>query len=374
MKYELAESILKSTMEHWDNIKMTEEIKDIQIISEIKYDDYQQYTHGMRYIESLALWMRQFDTPEEKDCAYDLIKNKLIYISEEEMRQIVMCSYEMSMKKYLLEKTREFCEKQNITEVEERKKIYRYFRRSSLFLGLSDGAHIDFFRRHYPDLSNEQVFIHYDFSKEKADDMKKEFQEEKIVKDMKECYGKNINGDFDSFFLIDDFTGSGKSYIRKDSRGWHGKIKNFFERLENTGFDAHNSSVHLILYIATEKSVSSILQQINLYTTEKGYNKITIDPIQIVEPINWEDNSELKTLLLQNYEKNKKLEKASYYDKHFKIGEGIEPYLGFGDCSLPLVLYHNTPNNSLPLLWYSWEDEVNALFLRISRHKEVLEQ
>ena len=123
MRYELAESILKSTMEHWDTVKMSEEIKDIQIISEIKYDDYQQYTHGMRYIESLALWMRQFDTPEDKDCAYDLVKNKLIYISEEEMRQIVMYSYEMSMKKYLMEKTRKFCDKQKIVEVDERKKV-----------------------------------------------------------------------------------------------------------------------------------------------------------------------------------------------------------------------------------------------------------
>jgi hypothetical protein len=35
-------------------------------------------------------------------------------------------------------------------------------------------------------------------------------------------------------------------------------------------------------------------------------------------------------------------------------------------------LYHNTPNNSLPIIWYSWEDSVNALFLRITRHKEVL--
>ena len=224
MKYELAESILKSTMEHWDNIKMSEEIKAIQIISEIKYDDYQQYTHGMRFIESLALWMRQFDTPEEKDNAYDLVKNKLIYISEEEMRQIVMYSY----------------------------------RRSSLFLGLSDGAHIDFFRRHNPELSNEQVFVHYDFSKEKADDMRKEFQKEQITDYMKDNYGEGINSDFDSFFLIDDFTGSGKSYIRKDKRGWHGKIKTFFERLENTGFDARNASIHLVLYIATEKSVSNI--------------------------------------------------------------------------------------------------------------------
>lgn len=374
MKYELAESILKSTMRHWDNVKMSEEIKDMQIISEIKYDDYQQYTHGMRFIESLALWMRQFDTPEDKDCAYNLVKNKLIYISEEEMRQIVMYAYEISMKKYLMEKTRGFCDKQDITDVGERKKIYRYFRRSSLFLGLSDGAHIDFFRRHNPELSNEQVFVHYDFSKEKADDMRKEFQKEKITEYIKESYDKAINDDFDSFFLIDDFTGSGKSYIRKDKRGWHGKIKTFFERLENTGFDARNAEIHLVLYIATEKSVSSITEQVNLFTDEKGYRNITIDAIQFVKPINWKDNSELAELLKQNYEKNMKLGKASYNDKHFMVGEGAVPYYGFGDCSLPLILYHNTPNNSLPVLWYSWEDEVNALFLRITRHKEVLKQ
>lgn len=374
MRYELAESILRSTMEHWDNVKMTEEIKDIQIISEIKYDDYQQYTHGMRYIESLALWMRQFDTSEEKDCAYNLVKNKLIYISEEEMRQIVMYSYEIAMKKYLMAKTHDFCDKQKIKDIEERKKIYRYYRRSSLFLGLSDGAHIDFFRRHNPELSNEQVFVHYDFSKEKADDMREEFQKENISECMKASYAEAINSDFDSFFLVDDFTGSGKSYIRKDKKGWHGKIKTFFDRLENTGFDTKNADVHLVLYIATEKSVSNIVEQVNLFTNERGYKNITIDAIQIVKPIDWDANPELAKLLKQNYEKNKKLGKASYNDKHFMVGEGSVPYYGFGDCSLPLILYHNTPNNSLPILWYSWEDEVNALFLRITRHKELLEQ
>ena len=43
--------------------------------------------------------------------------------------------------------------------------------RCSMFLGLSDGAHMDFFRRQNRELSNEQVFVHYDFSKSKAKDM-----------------------------------------------------------------------------------------------------------------------------------------------------------------------------------------------------------
>lgn len=54
MKYEVAESILRSTLGHWDLETMVQETRNIQIISEIKYDDYQQYTHGMRFIESLG--------------------------------------------------------------------------------------------------------------------------------------------------------------------------------------------------------------------------------------------------------------------------------------------------------------------------------
>lgn len=192
MKYELAESILKSTMSHWDLLKMAEETRNIQIISEIKYDDYQQFTHGMRYVESLALWMRQFKSQEAKDCAYDLVKNSLIYISEEEMRQLISYSYPMIMKKYLLERARRFCTQHSIQDVEERKHIYKYFRRSSLFLGLSDGAHIDFFRRQNPELNNEQIFVHYDFSEAKAEDMKKELRQEKQIIDIAGKYGESL--------------------------------------------------------------------------------------------------------------------------------------------------------------------------------------
>ena len=84
--------------------------------------------------------------------------------------------------------------------------------------------------------------------------------------------------------------------------------------------------------------MSNITEQVNLFTSDKGYRNITIDAIQIVKPINWEENSELAKLLKQNYEKNMKLGKVSYNDKHFMVGEGAVPYYGFGDCSLPLIL------------------------------------
>lgn len=370
MKYELAESILKSTMSHWDTLKMAAETRDIQIISEIKYDDYQQFTHGMRYVESLALWMRQFNNPEEKDCAYDLVKKHLVYISEEEMRQLVSFSYPIIMKKALLNKTKNFCVQHSIDDIEERKCIYKYFRRSSLFLGLSDGAHIDFFRRQNAELSNEQVFVHYDFSEPKAKDMLEDLDKEPEIVKLRERYPDTLSERFSSFFLIDDFTGSGISYIRKENGKWHGKICKFFNHLHSLKCNDAVPEVHLILYVATERALKHIEKMVKEYIKECEHNvTISVKAIQIIKPLNWQENTELEKLLAKNYEQCCKLQKESYVDSHFKKGGGKHPYYGFSECSLPLILYHNTPNNSLPVLWYSWEESVNALFPRITRHR-----
>lgn len=371
MKYDLAESILQRTMGHWDVHKMNSEMHDIQIISEIKYDDYQQYTHGMRYVESLALWMRQFKNDQDKDLAYKMIKDSLIFISEEEMRQLIALSYPVIMKKYLLEKTKKFCISHSIMDIEERKRIFSFYRRCSMFLGLSDGAHMDFFRRQNRDLSNEQVFVHYDFSKEKARSMQAELEEDRYVLEITERYPELLSKVFYNYFLIDDFAGSGKSYIRKDKESWNGKIKKVMDRIDSMNKDDTETTIHIVLYTATQRALETIRSGVEQFMQEKQGISITVDAIQIIEPIDWEQNHELDELLKRNYEEFNKLGAQSYNDKHFQKGEGLKPYYGFADCSLPLVLYHNTPNNTLPIIWYSWEDRVDALFPRVMRHKEI---
>ena len=103
MKIELAESILQNVMKNcWTTGELSEELKDIQIISEIKYDDYQQYTHGMRYVESLALWLRQFVNIDDRVTAYEFIKKKLVYVSQDEMYQLVDYAFPMLMKQFLI--------------------------------------------------------------------------------------------------------------------------------------------------------------------------------------------------------------------------------------------------------------------------------
>lgn len=373
MKYELAEAILTEAMQHWDINKKADETRDIQIISELKYDDYQQFTHGMRYIESLALWLRQFQSASDKELAYGLVKNNLIFVSVEEMRQLITTVYPLKMHQYIMNKTREYCITEGISDINERKAVYRYFKRCSLFLGLSDGAHIDFFRRQNADLSNEQIFVHYDLSESKSNDMQENLQ--KDINELPICikYTELKNCNFHSYFLLDDFSGSGKSYIRKDEKGWHGKIDKFYDSLENLGIDIKNIEVHLILYVSTKRSIDYINGNIEEFRTDKEIQgNFTVEAVQMVHPMDWELFNELKQLLQKNYNEYITLDYKSFEDKHFDVGNGKEPYLGFADGSLPLVLYHNTPNNSLPVLWYTWGNKVDALFMRITRHKESL--
>ena len=363
MNDEFAKKILRETMDIWDNNELTTELKDIQIMSDLKYDDYQQYTHGMRYIESLALWLRQFDSKKKSE-AYNLVKNNLLYVSQQEMLQLVESAFNLRIKPHLITITKEYIieEKQELSQA---KKMYDMILRKSLFLGLSDGAHIDYFRRQNPELSNEQVFIHYDFSSEKADDMKKE-----LKKDL-ECYEISSSlkkDDFLNYYLIDDFSASGTSFIRQEGNKWRGKIPKFVEHIKEK-YAVKNANIHLVLYLATEKAADYISKKTKEFLKN---TKITfkVDVLQYVSPLKCDE--EQLDFLSQDYINNinKYGQEQSYNDKHYKKGNGKKPYLGFADCSLPLILYHNTPNNSFPILWYDWNDNQTALFPRVTRHRE----
>ncbi|MFX5873811.1 hypothetical protein ABTE93_20190, partial [Acinetobacter baumannii] len=57
-------------------------------------------------------------------------------------------------------------------------------------------------------------------------------------------------------------------------------------------------------------------------------------------------------------------------DEHSKVGKTSKRY-GYAGCRLPLVLAHNTPNNSIYLLWAEDDQKVLGLFPRVSRHRKL---
>ena len=69
------------------------------------------------------------------------------------------------------------------------------------------------------------------------------------------------------------------------------------------------------------------------------------------------------------------IETPAYYDdrasdEHMAVGGTTDGRRGFANCALPVILSHNTPNNSIYLLWGPENFQFSGLFPRVSRHKE----
>ena len=92
MREALAERLLAQVM-NWTPEDVAEERPLLQAMAALKYDEYQQYVPGMRFVESLALWLNQFANMDEKKTAYDFVKNRLVFFSADEIAHLVSIAY-----------------------------------------------------------------------------------------------------------------------------------------------------------------------------------------------------------------------------------------------------------------------------------------
>ena len=137
--------------------------------------------------------------------------------------------------------------------------------------------------------------------------------------------------------------------------------------------DANQPEIHIdILFcMATDKAVKNISKGLDDFLDKQGYNKVKYH-IHVVQKL----DESLSTDITGDPELMKVLENPKYLhqnlkdDTAYKVGSVNKPYLGFDECALPVVLSHNTPNNSLPILWQDTDNdqEFKGLFPRISRH------
>lgn len=369
MRIELAEKLLVKIME-WSAEEVSLERPLLQALANFKFDEYQQFSPGIRFIESLAQWLNQFETIKDKKVAYDFIKTHLIFISNNQISQLVNLSFSTLIRPLLVEKVAETLNenKYHVKKIIS-SKIYKDTLRQSLFIGLSDGSRIDQLRR-FAQLNNEQVLTSYFVDEEKINDLITKLVE------------YNNTNKFTSIFLVDDFTASGTSYarIKTNSVEIKGKIISFLKKIfihspnEKLSelIDNKSISINIVFYIATDYALRQIENIINKFITENNIKlNFTINAVQRIDDTVKE--SILKDFSLISLIKNPKYFKQSIVDKHYEINGNVEmPYLGFNECALPLVLNHNTPNNSLPIIWFPEDEEnqIKGLFPRITRHKE----
>jgi hypothetical protein len=78
MKEDNEKLLLAEVMEWRDGDTVQTHAPVLKLLSEYKYDHYQRFGPGKRFIESLALWLQQFDVIDRKT-ALDFVLEKLIY-------------------------------------------------------------------------------------------------------------------------------------------------------------------------------------------------------------------------------------------------------------------------------------------------------
>ena len=162
MKDSLAEALLGQVM-GWDgtDLPTSNTLLSLQMLASHKYDGYERFRPGRKFIESLAIWLRQFPTVDERRTALSFVQRRLIFISNNEMEQLVEILYAKIIRPILrgYVSNKLGIPEYAIRDIENSAEFARA-RRQSLFLGLSDGARMDEFRRSNRALSTEQGICH----------------------------------------------------------------------------------------------------------------------------------------------------------------------------------------------------------------------
>jgi hypothetical protein len=355
-----------------DDGTATREYAWLKLMAGVKYDDYSDFRAGVRFIESLATWLKQF-APEHRQTAYDFIKHRLIYISSAEMQKVIeafvpevvtpalraVVAAEMKVAPY------------EVWQSPESAKLFRARLHRTLFIGLSDGSRIDVLRRaNSRRISTEQVvpILHIDDEK---------------WKDLGETLEKEEGGGakFDRVYLIDDFTASGTTFLRRPKDEWKGKLVRFNKivagaatRLGEAFPIATNFSVHIHHYIASAQAKATLDERLAL-ASETLPNKMFSTAVAtegLLLPKNAVLAEEADSDVLELCERYYDDQVYQRYKKHCDEAGQSDMKRGYANCALPVVLAHNTPNNTVPLVWAETDGasghSMKPVFRRRDRH------
>lgn len=376
MKPELGLRVLGNIMA-WDDDRAYHEFRRLRLMAALKYDGYRDFEAGVRFIESLASWLLQFK-PEERSVAYKFVTERLVYIGPSEMEKLIAQFYTNFVLPELassVAKSLGIAPYLVFADAGARRKVDSS-RRRTLFLGLSDGARVDYIRHQNEGIiSNEQVVGSTQLDSGKWEDLLTELQRDT----------DDSGARFRAVYLVDDFAATGTSFFRIDQSTGElkGKLSKFATSVRNAEAHLHTRifeehyKLFIHHYVGTAKATLELSQRLadaQMKLADAGLPSTPTTTYGITLP-EW--------LPLDPYADREFLQLVDeYYDpvihtRHTAVGGTLDMRLGYGGCALPLVLDHNTPNNSIPLLWAETAGEADGdnqppamrpLFRRRQRH------
>lgn len=371
MKETLAKRLVADLMD-WKLERATNEFAWLDLMVNYKFDSYQQYGPGHRFYVHLLRWLSQYPKAD-RERVWRLLREQMVYVSQDEMHHLVGLTGPVIEREMRTAVARQL--KLPVYRVDDdpgaRRRLEEMQCRT-LFVGVSDGARIDVFRRYNEGtVNNEQVVAMIEISELKQEGLKEKLQERL------DAIKSTAPATFEWVCLIDDFTASGTTSIRDDGNGkWGGKVQRFMKEVNKTldkapliTPDAHIQVHHYLASKAARVNVADLLGRFQAQSS--GLRFIPSFSYVLPEDIVIASTSQpdLSALLEGRYD-------PGIESSH----TGTDIALGYKKCGLPLVLDHNTPNNSVATLWARSDEKspkhvpqkhMSPLFPRRQRHSDV---
>lgn len=336
----LARRLLAKVMGKDDLAKLTEITSRLQTLASLKYDDYEGYGPGVKFVESLAVWLQGFEA-SDRLTALQFVDQRLAFISGPEMDHLVSTVYRDILRPRFL---RQAAEATGIPAWRVAKLsnsvAFRSIQRRALIFGMSDGARLDKLRRS-SELSTEQIHLVSQLDPLKAADMK-----DALSKALN-SFGDKSDATFSTVFVVDDFSASGTSMLRSEDGVWKGKlvkIRDHVEELKQQGVVADNARVVALIYLLTDNARTQLQLRMEDALNGGAFELIAAHTFDPQFPLSTSRQADQAFIELCE-----KYYRSSWENEHTKKGGPFR--LGYADCALPLVLHHNAPNNTPPIVW-----------------------
>lgn len=375
MNEHLALDKLSKLME-WEKADLDRtEFEWLRLLSQFKYDHYEGYEPGSRFYTNLIAWLKQFKNLEDRKIAYEFLKKHLIFFSRQEVIHLVYRLWS-EVHRIIVDAVAKERSVPHWKVMKDAGEAFDIQLRQSLFCGLSDGAKMDVFRRDNEGrISNEQTVVVHEISEKRwkkiHEKLEKEIKDKKWVADPV----------FKHVFLIDDFTASGTTLIRYDEKEkeWTGKIASFIEHAKPSNQILHDPChIHVHHYIGTKFSEGEVKKRIGAYKKyldgKRANGDMSLPEIEFTVSFGLVLNDKFNVTKQNCPDFYDLIEK--HYDKSVQTDTTDCVKYGYKDCRLGIVFEHNTPNNSVGLIWaetaeanvQNTDTPMTPLFRRRTRH------
>lgn len=284
-------------------------------------------------------WLNNFSLSEEKDYALYML-SRLIYYNSNNIRNLLIALYRDLFRYPIIKKIRED-NGHTIDEMIIEKAFYEELM-NTRFLGVGNpsesGAHLLYYFRQENKIPKD-LFVNTD------DIIEYDSHNNLKIRDK----FKNVR----HFVFIDDVCGSGTQATSDDSN-----VKRCVSNLKGV---VTKADISYFMLFGLTKGIE-IVRNSKLY--DKVEAVITLDET-------YQCFSDKSRYFNDNIH-DKKIARQIAYKYGFPLAkflaekQGFLPYeinyvadhraLGFGNCQLLLSMHHNTPDNSLPIIWFDEDD------------------